>query len=83
MVVHIDPLGHGDPIPFGGRGPPYVVIKVQPMPGALSRYEVTSNDPNDETENDIVHNAVVPARIVQTSIVFHSKRRQHALTICL
>lgn len=67
VIVHIDPLGHGDPVPFDSRGPPYVVVKVQPMPGALSRYEVTSNDPNDETENDIVHNTVVPARIVQTS----------------
>ncbi|KZT71528.1 hypothetical protein DAEQUDRAFT_110220 [Daedalea quercina L-15889] len=66
VIVHIDPMGTGDPIPFGGRNPPYVVIKVQPMPGALSRYEVTSNDPVDETENDIVHNDVVPARIVQT-----------------
>ncbi|KAH9938052.1 uncharacterized protein B0H18DRAFT_1099934 [Fomitopsis serialis] len=66
VVVHIDPMGSGDPIPFGGRSPPYVVIKVQPMPGALSRYEVASNDPDDETESDIVHNDVVPARIVQT-----------------
>ena len=81
VIVHIDPLGHGDPIPFGGRGPPYVVIKVQPMPGALSRYEVTSNDPNDETENDIIHNAVVPARIVQTSNVSLLPRRQSVLTI--
>ncbi|TFY63590.1 hypothetical protein EVJ58_g3151 [Rhodofomes roseus] len=66
VVVHIDPLGSADRIPFGGRSPPYVVITVQPMPGALSRYEVTSNDPDDETESDIVHNTVVPARVVQT-----------------
>lgn len=30
-------------------------------------YTVTSSDPNDEAEEDIVHTAAVPARIVQTS----------------
>lgn len=37
------------------------------MAGELSRYKVTSSDPNDEHEEDIVQTSRVPARIVQTS----------------
>ena len=66
-MVHIDALGSADPIPFGIGGPPYVVIRVQPIPGELSRFTVTSSDVNDESEEDIVQTARVPARIVQTS----------------
>jgi hypothetical protein len=38
------------------------------MAGELSRYTVTSSDPNDEGEEDIVQTARVPSRIVQTSM---------------
>ena len=67
VVVHIDPSGCADPIPFGMGGPPLVVIRIQPMAGELCRYTVTSREPTDEGEEDIVQTARVPGRIVQTS----------------
>lgn len=67
VVVHIDPLGSADPVPFGMDGPPFVRIRVQPMAGELCRYTVMSNDPDDDSEEDIVQTARVPARIIQTS----------------
>ncbi|KAH7887610.1 hypothetical protein F5I97DRAFT_1861578 [Phlebopus sp. FC_14] len=66
IVMHIDPLGTADPIPFGMGGPPYVVVRVQPMAGEISRYAVTSSDPNDEPEEDIVQTSRIPGRIVHT-----------------
>ncbi|EGN93023.1 hypothetical protein SERLA73DRAFT_98341 [Serpula lacrymans var. lacrymans S7.3] len=66
IVVHIDPQGTADPMPFGMNGPPFVVIRVQPMAGEISRYTVTSGYPNDEPEEDIVQTARVPGRIIQT-----------------
>lgn len=66
--MHIDPSGSADPIPFGVNAPPFVVIRVRPMAGELSRYTVTSSDPNDEGEEDIVQTARVPSRITQTSM---------------
>lgn len=66
IVMHIDTLGTADPIPFGMNGPPYVVVRIQPMAGEISRYTVTSSDPSDESEEDIVQTARVPGRIVQT-----------------
>ncbi|OCH94313.1 hypothetical protein OBBRIDRAFT_789447 [Obba rivulosa] len=66
VVLHIDPAGSADPIPFGAHAPPYVIVRVTPMEGDLSRYKVASSDPNDEGEDDIVHTARVPARIIQT-----------------
>ncbi|KAH9062771.1 hypothetical protein EDB87DRAFT_1605796 [Lactarius vividus] len=67
VVVHIDELGSSDPIPFGVTGgPPFVSIRVQPMAGALSRYKVTSSDPNDESEEDIVQTGRVSDRVVHT-----------------
>ncbi|TFY55472.1 hypothetical protein EVG20_g9304 [Dentipellis fragilis] len=66
VIVHIDPLGSADPIPFGMNAPPYVSIRLQPMAGDLSRYSVTSSDPNDEGEEDIVQTLRVPDRIVHT-----------------
>ncbi|GBE79841.1 predicted protein [Sparassis crispa] len=66
VVLQIDALGSADPIPFGMQGPPFVVVRVQPIPGDLSRYKVTSSDPNDEDEEDIVQTGRVPERIVQT-----------------
>jgi protein ECT2 len=67
IVLHIDESGSADPIPFGSHGPPYVVVRVQPMAGELCRYIVTSNDPNDEEEEDIIQTVRVPTRIIQTS----------------
>lgn len=67
IVLHIDPMGSADPILFGVNGPPFVIARAQPMAGDLCRYTVTSSDPNDEGEEDIVHTAAIPARIVQTS----------------
>ncbi|KAH7914399.1 hypothetical protein BJ138DRAFT_1143943 [Hygrophoropsis aurantiaca] len=66
IVMHIDPAGAADPIPFGINGPPFVVVRVQPMAGEISRYTVTSSDPNDDPEEDIVQTARIPGRIVQT-----------------
>lgn len=42
-------------------------MRAQPMAGDLCRYSVTSNDPDDDGEVEIVHTATVPAAIVQTS----------------
>ena len=67
VVLHIDELGTSDPIPFGVTGPPFVSIRVQPMAGALSRYKVTSSDPNDESEEDIVQTGRIADRVVHTS----------------
>lgn len=66
-MVHIDALGSADPIPFGTPGPPFVVVRIQPMAGELARYTVESSDLNDEGEEDILQIARVPNRIVQTS----------------
>ncbi|TFK43736.1 hypothetical protein BDQ12DRAFT_752507 [Crucibulum laeve] len=66
IIVHIDPLGTADPIPFGLGGPPFARIKVQPLAGGLCRYAVTSSDPADEGEDDIVQTERVPFRVVQT-----------------
>ncbi|KIO30176.1 hypothetical protein M407DRAFT_20644, partial [Tulasnella calospora MUT 4182] len=66
LIVHIDPFGDADPLLFGQQAPPYVIARVQPMAGEICRYTVTSSDPNDEDEEDIVHTPAVPARIIQT-----------------
>ncbi|KAF8622083.1 hypothetical protein AX15_007227 [Amanita polypyramis BW_CC] len=66
IVVHIDSIGSADPIPFGVGGPPFARIRLQPMAGGLCRFVVSSNDPNDESEEDIVQTERVPSRIVQT-----------------
>ena len=68
VVLHIDHEGSADPIPFGIRGPPFVVVRVQPMAGELSRYMVTSSDPAEDAEEDIVQTGRIPDRIVQTSM---------------
>ncbi|PFH51280.1 hypothetical protein AMATHDRAFT_75013 [Amanita thiersii Skay4041] len=66
IVVHVDPIGSADPIPFGIGGPPFARIRLQPMAGGLCRFSLSSNDPNDEGEEDIVQTERVPSRIVQT-----------------
>ena len=73
-MLNIDPTGAADPLPFGIRAPPFVVVRVQPMAGELSRYTVSSNDPNDEPEEDIVQTGRIPDRIVQTSQSSHLPR---------
>ena len=67
IVLHIDPLGSADPLPLGMDCPPYVVVRVQPMAGEISRYSVTSADPNGDPEEEIVQTARIPGRVVQTS----------------
>ncbi|PVF99989.1 hypothetical protein CPB86DRAFT_702137 [Serendipita vermifera] len=66
VVVHIDPSRRADAIPFGVVSGPFVVIRLQPMEGALCRYNVTCTSPDEEEEEDIVHTDVVPSRIMQT-----------------
>ncbi|KAJ7228502.1 RhoGEF domain-containing protein [Mycena pura] len=66
IVVHIDALGSADKIPFGVGGPPFGVIRLQPLAGGVCRYKVTSSDPSDPGEEDIVQTSRVPARIVLT-----------------
>ncbi|CDO69915.1 hypothetical protein BN946_scf184568.g1 [Trametes cinnabarina] len=66
IVMHVDPEGVADAIPFGSHSPPYVVVRVQPMAGELSRYTVTSSSPDDEPEEDIMQTSRIPERIVQT-----------------
>ncbi|EIW61568.1 uncharacterized protein TRAVEDRAFT_162896 [Trametes versicolor FP-101664 SS1] len=66
IVMHVDPMGVADAISFGSHAPPYVVVRVQPMAGELARYKVTSSDPDDEPEEDIMQTSRIPERIVQT-----------------
>ncbi|KXN89579.1 Rho guanine nucleotide exchange factor gef2 [Leucoagaricus sp. SymC.cos] len=66
IVAHIDPLGSADPIPFGVGNPPFARIRVQPLAGGLCRYSVSSNDPDDEPEEDIIQTERVPSRVIQT-----------------
>lgn len=65
--MHIDPQGTADPLPFGMGCPPYVIVRVHPMAGEISRYSVSSSDPNDDPEEEIVQTSRIPGRIVQTS----------------
>ncbi|THV08384.1 hypothetical protein K435DRAFT_641062 [Dendrothele bispora CBS 962.96] len=66
IVVHIDAQGTADEIPFGLGSPPFAVIRVQPLAGGVCRFKVTSNDPSDPGEDDVVQTARVPSRIVFT-----------------
>ncbi len=66
-MLHIDSLGMADPLPFGSNDAPYVIVRVHPMEGDLSRYSVTSSDPDDEPEEDILQTSLVPNKIVHTS----------------
>ena len=69
IVLHIDSEGNADPLPFGANKmiAPFVIVRVQPMAGELCRYRVTSSDPDDDPEEDIVQTARVPGRVVHTS----------------
>ncbi|KAJ7094612.1 hypothetical protein B0H15DRAFT_775924 [Mycena belliarum] len=66
IVVHIDALGSADRIPFGVGAPPFGVIRLQPLAGGVCRYKVSSSDPSDPGEEDIVQTTRVPSRIVLT-----------------
>ncbi|KAF8195715.1 hypothetical protein K438DRAFT_1906377 [Mycena galopus ATCC 62051] len=66
IVVHIDALGSADKIPFGVGAPPFAVIRLQPLAGGVCRYKVTSSDPSDPGEEDIVQTTRIPSRIVLT-----------------
>lgn len=46
---------------------PFARIRVQPLAGGLCRYAVSSSDPTDDGEEDIVQTERVPSRIVHTS----------------
>ncbi|KAH9943155.1 uncharacterized protein BXZ73DRAFT_40576 [Epithele typhae] len=65
IVLHIDQDGIADAVPFGESEGPYVVVRVQPIAGALARYNVTSSY-EDEPEEDIMQPGRIPERIVQT-----------------
>jgi protein ECT2 len=81
VVLHIDELGGSDPIPFGVNAPPFVSIRVQPMAGELSRYKVTSSDPSDENEEDIVQTGRVSDRVIHTSTCSRSVVSLASLTV--
>ncbi|KAJ7276557.1 hypothetical protein B0H12DRAFT_1085926 [Mycena haematopus] len=66
IVVHIDALGSADKIPFGVGAPPFAVIRLQPLAGGVCRYKVSSSDPSDPGEEDIVQTTRVSSRIVLT-----------------
>ncbi|KAJ6515729.1 hypothetical protein C8R45DRAFT_957434 [Mycena sanguinolenta] len=66
IVVHIDALGSADKIPFGVGTPPFAIIRLQPLAGGVCRYKVSSSDPSDPGEEDIVQTTRVPSRIVLT-----------------
>ncbi|KAF5390648.1 hypothetical protein D9757_002643 [Collybiopsis confluens] len=66
IVVHIDELGTADDIPFGICAPPFAVIRIQPLAGGVCRFKVTSSDPSDPEDEDVVQTARVPSRIVLT-----------------
>lgn len=44
-----------------------MIVRVHPMSGEISRYSVSSSDPNDDPEEEIVQTSRIPGRIVQTS----------------
>jgi hypothetical protein len=81
VVVHIDELGTSDPLPFGINGPPFVVIRVQPIAGALARYKVTSSDPSDESEEDIVQTGRVSDRVIHTSKYYRLRTSLVSMTV--
>lgn len=68
VVVHIDPSRQADAIPFGIVGGPFVVIRLQPMPGALVRYTVTCQSPDEDEEEHIVRSESIPGMLSQTSM---------------
>ncbi|KAF5358949.1 hypothetical protein D9758_004743 [Tetrapyrgos nigripes] len=66
IVVHIDAHGTADDIPFGVGSPPFAVIRIKPLAGELCCYKVTSSDPSDPGEDDVLQTGRVPGRIPLT-----------------
>lgn len=60
-------MGTADEIPFGITGPPFAIIRIQPLAGGVCRFKVTSSDPSDPADEDVVQTTRVPSRIVLTS----------------
>lgn len=68
VVLHIDSLGTADPIPFGIDGAsPLVIMRVQPLAGDLSRFEVKSTDLSDEGEVLHLQTILIAEKAVHTS----------------
>ncbi|EJU06625.1 hypothetical protein DACRYDRAFT_103575 [Dacryopinax primogenitus] len=67
IVLHVDPREtQADDLPFGVDGGPYVIVRVQPMEGDLARIRVTTRDPAEPIEEDIIETAEIPARVINT-----------------
>ncbi|KZP00238.1 hypothetical protein CALVIDRAFT_533882 [Calocera viscosa TUFC12733] len=67
IVLHIDPKEtQADDLPFGVDSGPYVIVRVQPMEGSLSRWRISTRDPGEPEEEDIIETAEVPERLLQT-----------------
>lgn len=65
-MLHIDPTGSADPIPFGARGGPFVVIRLQPTDNERSRFVVSTRDPDDDPVEEDVQTFGLPDKVVQT-----------------
>ncbi|KZT60783.1 hypothetical protein CALCODRAFT_84865 [Calocera cornea HHB12733] len=67
IVLHIDPKEvQADDLPFGVDGGPYVIVRVQPMEGNLSRWRINTRDPGEPEEEDIIETAEIPDRVIHT-----------------
>ncbi|KAH6915122.1 hypothetical protein BKA70DRAFT_566736 [Coprinopsis sp. MPI-PUGE-AT-0042] len=66
VVVHIDPLGSADPIPFGMGCSPILRIRVQPMAGSVCRLVAQSFDPEEPGDDDVIRSDKVDKWIIDT-----------------
>ncbi len=64
--MHVDRTGAADPVEFGLKGP-FVVVRIQPLDGGLSRFAVSSAFQVDDGEEDIVLTGSVAERVVNIS----------------
>jgi len=64
--VHIDASGTADRVPFGVNNPPFVIIRLQPLDGGLTRYNVMSSDDPAPWEEEIIQTSRISSRIVLT-----------------
>jgi protein ECT2 len=67
VVVHIDPLGSADPVPFGMGCAPILRIRVQPMAGSVCRLVAQSFDPEEPGDDDVIRTDKVDKWIIDTS----------------
>jgi len=73
VILHVDQSGTADPVPFGvDEDGPFVVIRVQPLEGDVTRYTVMSDSEDDVPVEDIIHTSAIPDRVLQTSQLFLS-----------